>query len=198
VTPGQPGDRRIRRSRTSRGLALLLALSAVLLVVQAAMEDPPGRLERLDSAVLFATALAVAVAQRQWVGTQRAHLTITSEWGEAGRTVRLVNEGKEAATIVGVWFDNDNDRNLTLPALKERLHAYGGWRDGVDYTITNFTEGAAVGAGESLILAECSEAFVDKVEHLTFVVRYETAGDIYEKRASLLPYPGATNPPEAR
>jgi hypothetical protein len=155
---------------------------------------------------LFVYALLIAVGQRQFADLNRARLTIESAWttrtghgaAVAVREISLHNTGKGIATILKVSFAigspaAERPTVVTLERLTEILDS-GGLRDGLDYEITNFTPGATIASHGAQIFVSCSETAVAKLEAWSFVVRYETAGDIYEKYGSLLPYAGAADP----
>jgi hypothetical protein len=211
--PARLDDRRVRRSRVSRWLAALVAGSVVILVVEVVLQNPPRgaattwpwnvHLLGVQGAVtLFVGVLGLALAQRHFANDARAYLTIESDWWHgAGWKVLLLNSGKGAAKILELSLEIGGTgaatpHRVSIEDLKQRLDAYGGFRDRVDYDITNFTRGAALAPGTTEPLAELGETVVAKIEHLCVVIRYESAGgDVYEKRASLLPYPGAAEPP---
>lgn len=194
-----------------------MCFAVLLLIVEITLQNPPAgaqarwpwRLHLVgpDAAMnLFVYALLIAVGQRQFADLNRARLTIESAWatravGDVITTVREVslhNTGRGIATILEVSFEiggtaAERPTVVSLERLDEILDS-AGLHAQRDYTITNFTPGATIASHGAHVFVECSETAVAKLEAWSFVVRYETAGDIYEKRGSLLPYAGAADP----
>jgi hypothetical protein len=192
-------------------LATLVWFSAVLVATELVLPKPPrGAATRWlwhaqslgpgAEVALFVGALAIAIGQRQYANLNRAFLRIESDWWHgSGRRITLRNNGKGLAKILKVWFEvgstlEASENALSLERLKEYLDTFSGLLDGTDYDITNFTRGATIAPHTSEMFAECGALAVAKLDRLEFVVRYESAGDVYEKRGSLLPYPGASDP----
>jgi hypothetical protein len=171
----------------------------------------PWRLRLLGiptTASLLATALVTLLVRDQLARSVAPLLSYVSQWVSAAgdltgtadryRQVILRNVGPGTAVVAAVTWRlgvppaRDVEEVRSMVALRERL-ALLDLKDGVDYTIDNYSPGSALASGEERLYFECTDAALAAFTTFDAVFGFESlAGDRYDKTISLLPRPGAS------
>jgi hypothetical protein len=210
----------VRASSATRVFEAVSWLTAFLLAAEiiranlsnSQQHDWPWKLRLLGiptTAAILVTSLAVLLLRDQFARSMAPALRYVSHWSSdahglsraAGRYRHVVvrNVGPGTAVIAGVtWRVAAGSGSqavgvTTMVALRELLTGLG-LEDGADYTISNYSQGAALAPGEEREYFECTDSMVAKLAVFDADFAFESLlGDHYHRTTSLLPRSGASD-----